>query len=348
MTVKSEGEKKSWFGRIKNRFYGINENHDPIPKRKYTQVSDSQILEMLRLRKENPNLSHCKIAKLVDVSDAVANYYLVLHTEKQVRKILRGRKSRRKTQYKKTHKVTKTPKSTKEIDQIDEPFTMSNDDSEISLSTFTQISEAKGKQILKQLNVEEKHPIHHKANPEKFKGAVPSQAVATEEEWKEEDRKYKIGKAVMHKAIVTKEKAEVENKVEADKKAHRKVMHKQGLTEKGTPLKIHIDDKCPSCNENSTLTLKEYNSVVYTVYQELRDFKIEKKKIEKQLEGRSKQLDDMEKESLGTVADRVKEGTKVCLKCDRPITYQQAQRSSGMFGAGQYYCGTHEPKENQK
>ncbi len=119
-TVKSEGEKKSWFGRIKDKFYGTVENQEPVAKRKYTQATDNQILEMLRLRKENPNLSHCKIAKLVDVSDAVAHYWLVLHTEKQVRKILKARKARRKAQYKKPTKSTKKVKKQKKKTEFEE------------------------------------------------------------------------------------------------------------------------------------------------------------------------------------------------------------------------------------
>lgn len=353
MTVKSVAEKKSWFGRIKNVFYGENETHDPVAKRSYNKTSNEQIRKMLRLRKDNPKLSHPEIAKLVDVTEEVADYWLD-QKESTVIANLKARKGRKVAQKKRKERI-QTKKPTKSV-VVEQPQTPSNEvpemtvEDQLTLRNFITISNNEGEKIIKQIRKENKHPLQELASP-KWKGTVPDQAVATEEEWKKEDRDYKIGKAVMHKSIVTKQEADTQSKKEEQTKAKSKIMHEKGLRLDGKPLKLHIPDKCPSCNPNSKLTLKEYQTIVFHVFNEMKDYAVENNKVKKQQDQRAKQLDqranqlvELEKESIGNVADRVKEGTKICLVCNSPITHPQVSRCRGRYGVGQWYCADHEPE----
>ncbi len=207
----------------------------------------------------------------------------------------------------------------------------------MSLSTFTKLSEQKGKQILAQIKKEEKHPVDSLADPEKFQGAIPSQVVASPEEFKEQKRKNQISRAVQSDVM----KQNEENKKEEARKVRLRKKH-----EKNKP-KNHIDHLCPSCNPKSTLTTKQYDQIQYQLFQEQRDYAMQKQKElnrkEKQLEKREQTVIEMEKEALGNVAELAKQGHKLCEVCDRPIEYLQAKRSSSEFN-GHYYCSDHEPK----
>ncbi len=365
-SVKSEEEGNSWFGRIKNVFYTNNSVQSPKQQRRtYQTTSEDQILKMFEKRKQHPTLSVSEIGKIIGVSEAVCQYWLE-QKESDVLANIKAKKGRRKAdqerrervriteekrEKKRLRKLKKKAKSAKPK-QPTVTFASPETEKEISLSTFAQLSNREGEKILNKIEQEDKYPTRQKASP-KWKGALPIQIVATEEEWKIEDRNYKIGKATMHKAIVTKQEADTQSKKEEQTNAKSKIMHEKGLRLDGKPLKLHIQDKCPSCNPNSKLTLKEYQTIVFHVFKEMKDFAIEndnmKKqndKTKKQLDKRAQQLVELEKESLGNVADRVKEGTHICEVCESSLSYPQATRSSSR-NEGHYFCADHDPKDKK-
>src|SRR3990172_2363677 len=190
-TVKPEAENRSIFGRIKGILKIKTKTREEAIShtRGYHQTEEQQIRKMFKLHKDNPNLSYCDIAKAVNVSEAVCRYWLK-QNERDVIALFKIKKGR---------KITEKIKSTESK-------------TEMKLSTFSQLSNIEGERLLDKLKSEERHPIHHLADPKIWEGALPSQVVATEEEWKEEDRNYKIGKATMHKAIVAKGESEKEEK----------------------------------------------------------------------------------------------------------------------------------------
>lgn len=340
--VKS-GEEKSWFGKIKSALYPTNYELPPKQKRTYQLTSEDQVRKMYRLRKENPNLSVDNIAKSCDISDAVCQYWfeqLASLGEKVVLSNFKAKEGRKLADQQRKERVRiaeekqekkrlrKLNKKAKSATPPTVTFASPETEKEISLSTFAQLSDIEGQKILKKIDRVEKHPTHVKASPDWFEGALPSQAVAGKEEWIVEERKYKIGKAVMHKKI--KEKENEENRKDRLEKSHK---------DPKTRPKIH-SDQCPSCNRNSKLTLDEYKIWHFKEYVKRKEFAI--KKQQKQLDQRAKQLTEMERDSL-TVADRAKDGLELCLRCSTPITYSQSTRTSNIWGAGQYYCADHEP-----
>ena len=342
-SVKSEEEGKSWFGKIKSALYPTNNELPPKQKRSYNKTSNQQILAMLDFRKNQPKLSRKQIAKLLDVKVEVVDYYLD-QEESTVRATLRARKGRNIAEKKRKQRLRiaeeKAEAKLKSTEPEQEPVTFANletePEKEISLSTFAKLSEIEGQKILKKIDQVEKHPTHVLASPVHFTGTLPSQAVAGKEEWEIEERKYKIGKAVMHKKIKEKENEE-----------KRKDRLEQSHKDPKTKPKIHSDE-CPSCNRQSRLTLDEYKIWHFKEYLKRKEFAI--KKQQKQLDQRSKQLTEMEKESL-TVAERAKEGNKLCLVCDIPINYSQVSRCKGYsdsWGFGKWYCIDHEPPVPQK
>lgn len=335
-SVKSEAENKSWFGKVKGIIFKTEYTSQ---KRMYQKASEDQIKKMFRLRKNNPKLCLHDIAKAVGVSEPVCRYWLALKEED----VLASFKSKRGRKIAKKQKQirVKQPKSKKQKKQsTQEPETDSEEE-------FT-LSNKQAEKNLDNLYETKKNPTFYQSDPRFWAGTKPPQSVAQLEAFKKEERNMQIGKATMHKAIVKKEKTDAQSKTEEKTKVKTKIMHDQGLTLAGTELKIHIKDKCPSCNPNSDLTLKEYRTIVFHVFNEMKEIAIENGKRDKQLDAREKQLDEMERESLGNVAERVKEGTKLCLKCEKPITHGQATRTSSIFGEGQYYCDAHEPKKEVK
>jgi len=349
---KSEEEGKSWFGKIKSALYPTNNELPPKQKRSYNKTSNQQILAMLDFRKNQPKLSRTQIAKLLDVKVEVVDYYLD-QKESTVRATLRARKGRNIAEKKRKQRLriaeekeeAKKLKETKSTEPEPVPVTFATPETEkeISLSTFAQLSEIEGQKILKKIDRVEKHPTHIKASPDYFTGTLPSQAVAGKEEWIVEERKYKIGKAVMHRKI--KEKENEENRKDRLEQSHK---------DPKTRPKIHSDE-CPSCNRQSRLTLDEYKIWHFKEYLKRKEFAIKKQQKQldqntKQLDQRAKQLTEMEKDSL-TVAERAKEGNKLCLVCDIPINYSQVSRCKGYsdsWGFGKWYCIDHEPPVPQK
>jgi len=333
-TVKSEGE-RNWYSRVISK---IISKPKPATQRKiYHKATEEQIRKVFKLKRENPKLSLFNIGNLVGVTEGVADYWLSMNEEDVIANF-KARRGRRTVLDQRQERVNQTKrKKTKPV----KPTTQAP---EISLSTFTKLSEIKGQEILEKIEKTNKYPTQEKASP-KWKGTVPSQAVASEEEWKEEDRNYKIGKATMYKAIKAKDdKKKLDKKLtekfknEEKRKDRLQKEHKEKLA-KGT-LKLHLPS-CPSCNRKSELTIDQYRSLCFKEHLKRKEYAINKQK--KQLDQRAEQLDQMEKESIGNVAERAKEGTKLCKVCNEPLEYSQSTRTFGRHH--EYYCQDHEPKE---
>ena len=303
-TVQSEVERKSWFSRIKEVFYDRNQNHDPVAKRKYNLATDEQIRKIFRLRRENPKLSQSDIAKAVGLSEAVIHYYFSKN-EKSVFAKIKLKKTKSKVEIKPKQKTPQTE------------FTLSNSEAESNLNRLYE---------------NEKYPVEHQADPRYFNPTLPKQAVATDEAFQDQKRRNNINRVNTAKFLI----AKVESKKEEKRKERLRKKHQDPTN----PMKIHLEKICPSCNPKSTLSVDDYNVIVYEEFKRQRAFAMKQQGLIE----REKELDQLAKESLGNVAERAKEGIKLCSKCDKPITYSQESRCKGRYGIGQFYCKDHEPE----
>ncbi|MCP6727039.1 MAG: hypothetical protein KJI69_03385 [Patescibacteria group bacterium] len=332
-SVKSEAEGNSWFGKFKNVFYTSKTIElPPKQKRTYQTTTEDQVLKMFEKKKQYPNLTVNEIAKIVNVTEAVCQYWLeqkesvvlAIWKAKRGRKVAdverveRVRVAEEKREKKRLKKLKKKAKSTKQKQTQQQKPT--------EQAPHTETDNEKLQQIISK----EKYWVEHQSDPNYWQGANPPQSVATEVNFKDQKRRNNINRVNTAKLLQVKEKDESEQK----RKDRLRKKHSD------TKMKIHFSS-CPSCNSKSNLSVNEYNLLVFD------EFKRQKAHAMKdqQLINREKQLDKREQKELGTVADRAKDGLELCLKCGTPITYSQSTRTSNIWGAGQFYCADHEPQK---
>ena len=322
-TVKSE-EAKSIFGRIKGIFKSSETlEKATLQRREYNQTTEEQIKKMFRLHKAHPKLCYGDIAKSCGVKEPVVHYWLEQKEQEVLAnfKVKKGRKlhEAQKKQRIVSEKKTKSKKKAKQTQEQQERPTEQ-----------APQTESEANQKLDELYSKEKYPVEHQADPRYFHPTNPAQAVATEVAFKDQKRRNNINRVNTAKLLQSKVKVEKEDK----RKDRLEKKHKD------SDMKIHFAN-CPSCNRKSTISVDDYNKLVYDEFKRQRNWS---QKQQDQMK-REKDLDQREKDALGSVADRAKDGLELCLKCGKSITYSQSSRTSGRLGEGQFYCADHEPKE---
>jgi len=369
-SVKSEADKKSWLGRFKQRFSGKTETiKTTVKKNFYHRSTDEEILEMFKLRRENPNLTQEKIGILVGVKEQVAFYWLS-QKEDDVLANLKAKKGRRVIEEQREQRIEKRIKDAKrkiakskqnqkgkktQTDQkehtqheqtTEQKHTHQHEQTKQEPKSDDFFDTMNLNQKLDFLDATEKYPEEHLLDGSIY-GDQDSRLLADPDKFKIRKRSNNGLRKVyaVLRSGSEQERTTLLSDFDTKRVKDMKVRHqkKEPRDHHGTP---DNPNRCP-CGVNEpdwVITEKVQTVDIWTKKKRRMNWDLYQYKIK--MEEKAK-LDKQREKKESTVAELAKKGTKLCKVCDQRLSYSQSTRSSSMFD-GAYYCQDHEPKSGSK